>query len=44
MALEHPVAAGWFVTGDVWPDERVVTTGAQALLSEERKSEIKVSD
>jgi hypothetical protein len=44
LALEHPVAEGWFVTGGVRPDERVVTTGAQVLLSEERKSEIKVGD
>jgi hypothetical protein len=44
LVLEHPVAAGWFVTGGVRPEDRVVTTGAQALLSEERKSEIKVGD
>jgi hypothetical protein len=41
---EHPVADGWFVTGGVTPNDRVVTTGAQTLLSEERKTEIKTDD
>jgi len=41
---EHPVEAGWFVTSGVRPNERVVTTGAQTLLSEERKTEIKATD
>jgi hypothetical protein len=44
LVLEHPVAAGWFVTGGLRPEDRVVTTGAQVLLSEERKSEINVGD
>ena len=41
---EHPVEAGWFVTSGVRPNDRVVTTGAQTLLSEERKTEIKATD
>jgi hypothetical protein len=40
----HPLSNGWFVTNGVLPNERVVITGAQTLLSEERKSEIKVGD
>lgn len=41
---DHPVADGWFVTTGLQPNDRVVTTGAQTLLSEERKSEIKTGD
>ena len=41
---DHPVANGWFVTAGIRPKDRVVTTGAQTLLSEERKTEIKVDD
>jgi multidrug efflux system membrane fusion protein len=44
ISLAHPVADGWFVSAGVFPDDRVVTTGAQTLLSEERKTEIKVGD
>lgn len=41
---QYPVATGWFVTSGVLPNERVVTTASQTLLSEERKTEIKVGD
>jgi len=44
IALDHPGADGWFVTSGVAPDDRLVVTGAQALLSEERKSQIKLED
>lgn len=44
ISEQHPVANGWFVTSGALPNDRVVTTGAQTLLSEERKSEIKVGD
>jgi hypothetical protein len=45
LELERPVAGGgWFVTKGLGPGERVVVTGAQALLSEERKTQIKVGD
>ncbi len=40
----YPVASGWFVTNGVSPNDRVVVTGAQTLLSEERKTEIKTDD
>jgi hypothetical protein len=44
LALERPVAGGWFVTRDLAPGDRLVMTGAQTLLSEERKTQIKVGD
>ena len=44
LALDRPVAEGWFVTGGLAPNDRVVVTGAQTLLSEERKTQIKVGD
>ena len=44
LALDRPVAEGWFVTSGLAPNDRVVVTGAQTLLSEERKTQIKVGD
>ncbi len=44
IGLEHPMADGWFVAAGLSPNDRVVTTGAQTLLSEERKSQLKVGD
>jgi hypothetical protein len=41
--LEDPVPQGWF-TRSLSPGERVVTTGAQMLLSEEFKSQIQVGE
>ena len=41
--LEEPTARGWF-TRSLHPGDRIVTTGAQALLSEEFKSQIQVGD
>jgi len=35
--LETPVANGWFIREGLKPDEKVVITGAQQLLSEELK-------
>ncbi len=44
IALEHPMVDGWFVAGGLSTNDRVVTTAAQTMLSEERKSQIKVGD
>ena len=44
IMADNPVAGGWFVTNGVAPGDRVVVTGAQTLLSEERKTEIKTGD
>ena len=41
--LEDEAAAGWF-TRSLAPGDRVVTTGAQTLLSEEFKSQIQVGE
>jgi membrane fusion protein, multidrug efflux system len=40
VATSNPVANGWFVTEGIDPNARVVTTGAQTLLSEEFRSQI----
>lgn len=37
VALESPLENGWFVREDLKPEEKVVTVGAQQLLSEELK-------
>jgi hypothetical protein len=39
-----PTAQGWFVVEHVLPGYRVVTTGAQALLSEEFRQQIEMTD
>lgn len=41
---EHAFPNGWFVTHGWQPQDKVVIIGAQTLLSEEHKSEIKVED
>jgi multidrug efflux pump subunit AcrA (membrane-fusion protein) len=43
VALEEPSADGWF-TASIPPGSRIVTTGAQTLLSEEFKSQIQVGE
>jgi multidrug efflux pump subunit AcrA (membrane-fusion protein) len=43
VKLEDPAAEGWF-TRSLSPGDRVVTTGAQTLLSEELKSQIQVGE
>jgi hypothetical protein len=42
--LDHPMDDGWFITNNVAPDDKIVVTGAQTLLSEEHKTEIQVGD
>jgi hypothetical protein len=44
ISLDHPGAGGWFVTNGAAPGDRVVATGAQTLLSEERKTQIQMGD
>jgi len=41
---DRPTAEGWFVATGWSPGDRVVTLGAEALLSEELKSEIRISE
>ena len=43
VALEEPASGGWF-TRSLKPGDKVVTRGAQMLLSEEFKSQIRVED
>jgi RND family efflux transporter MFP subunit len=43
VELEDPAAGGWF-TRSLKPGDKVVTRGAQMLLSEEFKSQIRVED
>jgi len=42
ISLDHPTDNGWFVQEGVTANERVVVSGAQALLSEEQKYQIKL--
>lgn len=39
VTLDTPVSGGWLITQDLQPQERAVTHGAQALLSQELKPE-----
>jgi hypothetical protein len=44
ILTEAEVKPGWFVTQEVPPGARIVTTGAQLLLSEELRSQIHVGE
>ncbi len=44
VSTDTPTAGGWFVTGTVASGARVVTGGAQTLLSEEFRSQIQSED
>jgi hypothetical protein len=44
VAPDHPTADGWFMATGWSAGDRVVTLGAEALLSEELKSEIRISE
>lgn len=41
VTLERELGRGWFVTAGLRPGDRVVAEGAQALLSEEYKSQVR---
>jgi len=41
---DRPVSGGWFVTNNAAPGDKVVVTGAQVLLSEERKAQMNPAD
>jgi len=42
ISLEHPQESGWFITEGVAAGDRVVAGGAQELLSEEQKYQIRM--
>ena len=42
--LDQPATDGWFLTNGLTAGDRVVITGAQTLLSEERKQDIQMGD
>jgi len=44
IPTDGPVEDGWFVGKGLSPNDRIVTTGAQLLLSEELRSQIQVGD
>jgi multidrug efflux pump subunit AcrA (membrane-fusion protein) len=44
ISVDHPVPGGWFVTDGITAHDRVVTTGAETLLSEELRTQIKLPD
>ncbi len=44
VVISGPASTGWFVTSGFAAGDRVVVIGAQALLSEELKSQIQVGD
>lgn len=44
ISTDHPASGGWFVTNGAAAGDKIVVTGAQTLLSEEHKSEIKMGD
>lgn len=43
IKTSNPVTGGWFITAGISPNARVVTSGAQTLLSEEFRSQIQAN-
>lgn len=41
---QYPTPDGWFVLSGIKPGERIVTTGAQLMLSEQLKSQIELEE
>ncbi|HEV2327769.1 MAG TPA: hypothetical protein VGY56_03150 [Verrucomicrobiae bacterium] len=44
IILDRPMNDGWFVTNNIAPNDNIIVTGAQDLLSEEHKAEIQMGD
>jgi hypothetical protein len=44
IAADWPVEAGWFVTHGLESGDRIVTSGAQLLLSEEGRAQIQIGE
>lgn len=44
IVVDRPLDRGWFVSAGLKAEDRLVTVGAQTLLSEERKAEIKAEE
>ena len=44
IPTDTPVDDGWFVTRGLSPNDRIVTRGAQLLLSEELRSQIQIAE
>lgn len=44
VVLEHAVEAGWLIDANAAPAGRIVVSGAQAVLSEELRSQIQLAD
>ena len=44
ISLDRSTSGGWLVTNSAAPGDKVVVTGAQTLLSEEHKSQIRLED
>ena len=43
VSLREPVIDGWLVSGEIEAQGKIVTVGAEVLLSEELKSQIQIS-
>lgn len=44
LALRHPSDDGWSITEGLSPSDKIVVSGAQVLLSEELKSQVRFAD
>ena len=44
IGLNHPTDGGWFIAEGLSPSDRIVVSGAQILLSEELKPQIRLAE
>ncbi|MGH8239707.1 MAG: hypothetical protein ACREXP_22225, partial [Steroidobacteraceae bacterium] len=44
MSAMHPMEGGWLIPEGLKAGDRIVTAGAQVLLSEELKSQVRLGD